>query len=181
MKVLLLLLIVGFGTDVLALFVLMGSRWAPWLMHFYIFVQMGITILIISIWQESRKVKNILKVLFGCYIVFWLYAKFTFEPLSGPYYLTGSISSVILALCAGYTLFIVIGDRVQPLLSDSRFWVLLSFVLYYICTLLPVALQSVLFSRSTNMLFLAWNITWVATIASNLIYTIGFLCPQTQT
>lgn len=181
MKILFLLLILGFAIDFLALFVFVGSRFAPWFTHFYVLIEMGIVMLIISSWQESKKVNRIFKVMIGLYVAFWFYAKLTFESLNESYHLTGSISSVLLALSAGYTLFIVIGDRLQPLFSDQRFWVLLSFVLYYTCTLMPIALQSLLFSHSREVLNLAWSITWVATIASNILYAIGFLCPQTQT
>ncbi len=180
MRFLIALLIVGFLTDFAMLYILKGSRFAPWLVHFYVLVELETVMLIISSWQESRKAKTFLKIMAMLYLVFWLYAKATFESFDGSYYLTGSISNVILALSAGYTFFIVIGNRLQPLLNNYRFWIVLSFVVYYICTLLPIALQSVLFSHSAQLLDLAWSITWIATIISNLILAKGFLCPQTQ-
>lgn len=181
MRFLFLLLVLGFSTDFLTSFVIRGSRYAPWLMHFYVLCELGLVMWIISFWQESQKARMLFRILAGLYFLFWLYAKLTFESLDGSYYLTGSVSNVILALSAGYTFFIIVGNRVQPLLNNYRFWVLLSFVVYYICTLLPIALQSVLFKHSAAMLNLAWSITWIATIISNTIFAKGFLCPQTQT
>jgi hypothetical protein len=137
--------------------------------------------LIISFWQETQNARWFFRIIAVFYLLFWSYAKLTFEPFNESYYLTGSVSNVMLALSAGYTFFIVIGNRVQPLLSNYRFWILLSFVLYYICTLLPIALQSVLLSHSAKMLSLAWSITWIASVISSLIFAKGFLCPQTQT
>ncbi len=180
MKILLSLLSIGFVADFLALFVYAGTHSAPWITHFYILVQLGISMVIISAWQESQKAKRIFWSLIGLYVIFWLYAKLSFEPLNGSFDITGSISAVILTLSAGYTLFIVIGNRLQPLLNNYRFWVLLAFVLYFICTLLPIALQTILFNRSTKMLVIAWSITWIATILSSVIYAKGFLCPQMQ-
>jgi hypothetical protein len=180
MRFLFLLLTVGFTTDLLNATIFLRTQYAPWLVHFYNLVELGMVMLIVSFWQESQKVKRLFQILTAAYVLFWLYAKFALESLDGSYYLTGSISAVILVLSAGYTFFLVIGNRVQPLLNDYRFWVLLSFVVYYICILLPIALQSVIFSRSKELLIIAWAITWIATIISNIIFAIGFLCPQTQ-
>jgi hypothetical protein len=180
MRLLLSLLMFGFAIDFLSSFVFYRTGFDAWLGHFYVLGEITIVMSIIAFWQEAQNSKRFFRILMGLYIVFWFYAKFSFESLNGPYYLTGSISSVILALSSGYTLFIVIADRVQPLFNNYRFWVLLSFVIYYICVLLPIALQSILLSHSTSALILAWSITWVAAILSNLLFAKGFLCPQTQ-
>ena len=113
------------------------------------------------------------------YILFWIYAKLTFEPLNGSYSITSSISRVILALSAGYTLFIVIGNRVQALSSNNRFWVLLSFVLFYLGTLIPVALIGIIFHHGETA-FSIGSINWALSIVTNILFTIGILCPQIQ-
>jgi hypothetical protein len=177
MKILLLLLLVGFVTDLLSVLFL-RSQFVPWLVQLYIPLEAGLVLLIISSWQTSQKLSKFLKLIIGFYIVFWFCAKITFESFNSTYYLTGTVSSVILTLTAGYTLFIVISERLQSLHRDKRFWVLLSFVLYYTGILLPVTLQSILVSYSKESFLIAWSITWILATFSHIFYTIAFLCPQ---
>lgn len=180
MKILLFLISIGFVTDIL-IWIFWGLRIAPWLVHIYVLIDTCLVLLIILHWQDSQKPKIFFNVVIGIYIIFWSCSSLTFTTFSGLYYFTGSISRAILSLCAGYTLFIVIGNRLQPLLTQPRFWVLLSFVLYFTGTLMPVALQEILFNRSKEVLYIAWSINWILAIISNILFTIGFLCPQTRT
>jgi hypothetical protein len=125
--------------------------------------------------------KRFFQALMLLYLLFWIIAKFTFEPLNGLYSVTASVSQVLLILGAGYTFFIVIGNRVQPLTKDYRFWVLLSFVIYYAGTLLIIALRGILLHYSIGILLLVASMDWSLKILFNILFTIGFLCPQTQT
>jgi hypothetical protein len=179
MKILLGLLLVGFVIDFLSLVLFLGFQSVPWLVQIYIPLEAALVLFIISSWQTSQKLNKLFKLAIGFYIVFWFCAKLTFESFKGTYYITGSVSSIILTLAAGYTLFIVISERLQSLRRDKRFWILLSFVLYYTGILLPVTLQSLLYSYSKESLIMAWSITWVLAIISHVFYFIAFLCPQT--
>jgi hypothetical protein len=136
---------------------------------------------IIYIWQESHWLKRFFQALMLVYILYWFIAKFTFEPLNGLYSITASTSQVLLTLGAGYTLFIVIGTRTYLLMNYHRFWVLLSFVIFYTGTLLTIALRGVLIHYSIETLFLAASIDWSLKILFNILVAIGFLCLQTQT
>ena len=118
------------------------------LVHLYYLIEYIFIMSIIAIWQESHKMKRLFQALMLIYILFWIIAKVTFEPLNGLYSVTASTSQVLLTLGAGYTLFIVIGNRMQPLISDYRFWVLLSFVIYYAGTLLIYCI-----TRNSHSLF----------------------------
>jgi hypothetical protein len=150
------------------------------LWHIFVLVEYIFLMSIIYFWQETQRMKNWFMTISWIYILFWFFAKFTFEPLSGLYSITASVSQVILALSAGYTLFAVIGNREQPLLSHSRFWVMFSFVFYYTGTLMPTALVGMLFKQPGEAPFPIWSINWILAIFSNILFTIGFLCPQTQ-
>jgi hypothetical protein len=141
----------------------------------YIFVMY-----IISSWQESQKMKRLFRVLLLLYALFWFCAKVTFEPINGLYSITSSVSQVVLVLSAGYTLFVVIENHVQPLLRNQLFWVLIAFVLNYTGTLIPTALAGVLFTQPGEALVLLYSINWVLVIFSNILCAIGILCPQTQ-
>jgi hypothetical protein len=180
-NILLLFLISTFAADFIAFMSFIKDyRINLILMHAYVFVEFLFIMFLISFWQESQSMKKIFRVIYFLYILFWVCAKFTFEPFSGIYSLTTTVSQVILALTAGYTLFVVIGNSTQPLFSIQRFWILLSFVLYYMGTLMFYALQGILVRYSREDIFLVASINWSLKIIFNILLTIGFLCPQTR-
>jgi hypothetical protein len=181
MKILLVLFIFGFATDMTVTWMPKDARWPYWLEHVYVLIELILVMVILISWQKSQYVGRLFQILIGLYILFWVFAKFTYEPFNTTFYLTGSMSSVVLALCAGYTFLLVIGDQVQTLFHDYRFWILLPFVLYFTGRLMPVALQIVLFHHSREDLYLVWSINWVIAIISNILFSIGFTCPQTRT
>jgi hypothetical protein len=135
---------------------------------------------IILFFQELKVMKRLFKLLLPAYLIFWLCAKFTVEPFNGLYSITVSASQVILALSAGYTLFIVIGNNMQSLLNHQRFWVLLSFVIYFIGTLIPLTLTGLLYYKLGESLLSLWLINLIVIIISNILFTISYLCPQTR-
>ncbi len=180
MKILVLFLIIALGIDIISAMFIRDYLIMLGLMHIYFLIEFLFVMYIISSWQESPKIKRLFQVLLLLYVLFWFCAKFTFEPFNGLYSITTSVSQVLLALSAGYTLFIVIGNRMQPLISHQRFWVLLSFVLFYAGTLAFYALQGILVHYSREDVFLAASINWSLKILFNILFTIGFLCPQTQ-
>jgi hypothetical protein len=180
MKILFYYLIAVFAADIFLMWFVKGRQLNLGLVHVYILVEYLFIMSIISNWQESSGMKKLFQGLMLLYLLFWFCAKVTFEPLNGLFSLTASVSQVILALSAGYTLFIVIGNRMHPLFSHQRFWVLLSFVIYYTGTLMLVALQGILVHFSVPDLFIAGYINWGLKILFNILFTIGFLCPQTQ-
>ena len=180
LKILVLYLTIGLTIDIVSMWFIADYWINLGLVHFYFLVEYIFVMSIIFSWQESLRMKRLFQALLLLYVLFWFCAKVTFEPFNGLYSLTASVSQVLLALSAGYTLFIVIGNRVQPLISHQRFWVLLSFVLYYAITLTFIALQGILVHYSTEDIFLAASIYWSPKILFNILLTIGFLCPQTQ-
>jgi hypothetical protein len=180
MKVVVLFLIIALTIDIIPMFLISDTKINLRLMHFYVFIEFLFVMYIVSFWQESQKMEKLFQVLLLLYVLFWFCAKFTFEPFNGLYSITTSVSQILLALGAGYTLFIVIGNRVQPLFSYQNFWVLLSFVIYYTGTLMLIALQGVLMNFSREEIFLAASINWSLKIIFNILITVGFLCPQTQ-
>ena len=181
MKILILYLMIGLAVDILSTWFIRDAWLDLGLWHAYIIIEYIFVMFIFIFLQEVHRVKRMFQVLLALYFLFWCCAKFTFEPFNGSYSITSSISRVILALSAGYTLFIVIGNRVQPLLSDHRFWVLLSFVFFYLGTLMPVALISIFFNQPGNASFSIASINWALSIAANILFTVGVLCPQTRT
>lgn len=181
LKLLLITLVVGFVTDCCTIWKQLDSYSLHLIAHFYVLIEFIAVMLIIYLWQESLHMKKIIKIASIIYITFWIFAKFTFESFDRMYSLTSSVSVVILILSAGYTLFIVLENKVQRLSHNNRFWIILSFILVFSGTLMPGAVQEILFTQSRQSLFIAWYVTWASTIIANILFTVGFLCPQKQT
>jgi len=180
MKILFYYLVVAFAADIFLMWFVRGHQLHLGLVHAYYLVEYLFIISVIIVWQESHRIKRLFQLVFLLYIFFWIIAKLTFEPLNGLYSVTASVSQVLLALGAGYTLFIVIGNRMQSLVHDYRFWVLLSFVVYYAGTILNVALRGILIHYSIEIFFIVSYLNWSLKIIFNVLFAIGFLCPQTR-
>jgi hypothetical protein len=180
MTILFFYIVTVFVGDNILMWFFQGQPFQLGLTHAYFLIEYIFVISVISTWQESHWMRKLFQGLIGLYTLFWIIAKSTFEPLSGLYSMTASISQVILALSAGYTLFIVVENRMQPLMHNYRFWALLSFVLYFAGTLLVIALRGILIHYSTEKYFLISSLEWSLKILFNILFAIGFLCPQTQ-
>jgi hypothetical protein len=181
MNILLYYLIFAFAADMCLTWFVRGYQFTLGLIHVYYLVEFMFIISIITVWQESRRMKKNFQLLILVYTLFWIIAKVTFEPMTGLFSVIASTSQVFLTLGAGYTLFVVIGNRVQSLLNYHRFWILLSFVIYYAGTLLVVASRGILLHYSAENILLVSSLDWSLKILFNILFTIGFLCPQTQT
>jgi len=180
MNIVLYYLIFAFAADMYLTWFVKGYQFTLGLYHVYYLVEYVFIISIISVWQESQRMKRFFQALVFLYILFWVFAKITFEPLTGLYSVIASTSQVLLTLGAGYTLFVVMGNREQPLMNKYHFWVLLSFVIYYAGTLLVIASRGILLHYSAENILLVSSLDWSLKICFNVLLTIGFLCPQTQ-
>jgi hypothetical protein len=147
-------------------------------LHIFILTEYILLMLVLYFWQTLISIKKVLLTLILLYIFFWVIAKFSFEPFNGLYSFSLSVSQGILALSAGYTLFVVTENRAEPLATNPRFWFLVSMVFYFIGTLIPTALVGVFFKERGQAPLFLWSVNWLVAIISNLLYTIGFLCPQ---
>jgi hypothetical protein len=181
MKILLYYLLFAFAADLSFTWFVKGYQFTLGLFHAYYLIEYIFIMSIITVWQESHRMKRFIQSLMLLYVLFWIIAKFTFEPLNGLYSVTASASQVLLTLGAGYTLFVVIGNRMQSFINYHRFWILLSFVIYYAGTLFVIALRGILLHYSIEKFLLVVSLDWSLKIIFNVLFAIGFLCPQTQT
>jgi hypothetical protein len=181
MKILFFYIFFAFIVDIYLAWFVRGHQLHLGIVHAYYIIECIFILTIITVWQETVRMKRLFQTLILLYILFWIIAKLTFEPLSGLYSITASASQVLLTLCAGYTLFVVVGNREQSLMNQYRFWVLLSIVIYYAGTLLTIALRGILIHYSTEKFLLFTSLDWSLKIIFNILFTVGFLCPQTRT
>jgi hypothetical protein len=149
--------------------------------HVYYLVENLLIMVIMYNWLESQNEKRLFQALILLYMPFWTIAKVTFEPLNGLYSYIGATSQILLTSCAEYTLFLVVRTQMQPIIKHDRFWVLLSFVIYYAGTLLITASRGILVYFPTQTLFIFASIDWSLKIIFNILLTVGFLCPRTRT
>jgi hypothetical protein len=179
LKLLVFYLIYGFIIAiVISLF--FGNKWIMMVLHISTLIEFVIMMLIIWTWQESKKMKRLLNIILLSYIPFWIFSKIVFEPISGLYPVSASIYQAILALSAGYTLFVVIENYTQSLLQYARFWILIALILNYTGTLLPTSLVGVIFTKPGEDVNLLYSINWILVIISNILFTIGLLCPPVR-
>jgi hypothetical protein len=181
MKILFLYLVFGLTADIYLMWFAKGRQLHLGLIHVYYLVEYLFIMAIIYNWQESLWMKRVIKVLILLYVLFWIIAKFTFEPMSGLFVYTATTSQVVLTLCAESTLIAVIGSRIQPIINLDRFWVLLSFVIYYAGTLLVIASREILIHYPAHTFFVFVSIDWSLKIVFNILFAVGFLCPRTRT
>ena len=78
------------------------------------------------------------------------------------------------------TLYNVIGNRIQSIFNLNQFWVLIAFIIYYTGTLLVIISRGVLLQYPREILFLVTSIDWSLKIFFNILFAVGFLCPQIQ-
>jgi hypothetical protein len=180
MKILFLYLVFAFTADIYLMWFVKGYQLNVELIHAYYLIENVFIMSIIITWQESHRIKRIFQALLLLYILFWIIAKVTFEPLSGLYTFTASTSQILMTIGAQITLLVIVGNRIQPIIKDYRFWVLLSFIIYYAGTLLIIASRGILIHYSVEILFLVNSIDWCLKIIFNILFAIGFLCPQTR-
>jgi hypothetical protein len=179
-KLVIYLLSFGFFIDLFSFWPIFGYKIIPLFSHVYVLIEFVIVLSIVYFWQHSKRVRKTIRLIMGAFPLFWIAAKLTFEPFNMPCIITSSVSAIVLILAAAYTLFIVFENSDGSLLKNQKFWILLSYIFYFSGSLLPSIFEGVLFGHSKEFLHMAWSITLFMAITSNVLFTIGFLCPQTQ-
>jgi glycosyltransferase involved in cell wall biosynthesis len=181
MKILFLYLVFNFAANIYLMWFARGRQVHIGFTHVYYLVEYLLIMIIMYNWLESRKEKRFFQALILFYILFWTIAKVTFEPLNGLYSYIGTISQILLTSCAEYTLFLVVRTQMQPIINLDRFWVLLSFVIYYAGTLFTIASRGILIHFPIKIFIIFASIDWSLKIIFDILFTIGFLCPRTRT
>jgi len=180
MKILFLYLVFALTADIYLLWFARGRQFIIGLIHIYYLVEYLLIMIIIYNWLESQKERRFFQALIFLYVLFWIIAKVTFEPLSGLYTFTASTSQILLTICAEYTLFLFVRSQIPPVIIIDRFWVLLSFVIFYAGTLFTIASRGILIHFPVKTLFIFATIDWSLKIIFNILFTVGFLCPRAQ-
>jgi hypothetical protein len=146
-----------------------------WLIQLYHVTAVIVTMLVLTGWQHPGRMRMVQQVSAALYTLFWVIAKFVFEPITGADQFTHTIASVIILCSSIICLFQIVNEVNTALLSDCRFWIAGGVMLYY-------AANVALFSGSGNLIQLSamdaaliWNIHWGVSILVNLLFARGFI------
>jgi hypothetical protein len=129
-------------------------------------------------WRTSRRNGVIILVNYLCFVVLWIIAKFTFEPILESDDITFTISSIIILATAMYTMIQLLRQENIVLKDDPRFWTSAAFIIYSTGTFLIFSMFAYLLHSSKDILFILYPINWILIIISHLFYARAFFCPQ---
>ncbi len=181
LKLFLLLVILSVSLDTLSIYQYFTSYSSPLIYQIFIPIELITIMYIISKWQLNIISSKIFVYLALFYLVFWFILKIFIEPFNSFSYLSSTISASIIILSSGYTLFIVLFNTKGKLITNSRFWFLVSFIIYYSGILFPLSLQSFFESFPKADFFKLWSLSWILNLLSSILFSVGFLCQRKQT
>lgn len=150
------------------------------LAHFYLLIEFLFFIWVCSLWVEKPE-RNVLRVLFILFIVFWIVSHLFFESFDSPAYYTSFLSKVLYSGICIMLLHKFSAASERTILLDPRFWILAGLLLFATGGIMFSFLRSIIDTLPLDGLLLAYSIHWIISIVTNLMYAIGFLCkPQLQ-
>ena len=147
-----------------------------WTSHVYIIIEYSFLLWIISSWQRSPKVKNILLASIAVFALFWICASMFLEHFDEPASYTNSLSRLVYCAVALYTLRHLALESAISLLKEPRFWIVSALLVSSSGDLMFYSLRGVMAGLSMEDLKLAFSIHWILAIISNLLYSQGYLC-----
>jgi hypothetical protein len=147
-----------------------------WLGHFYTLFEIIIVYMIFSSWMKKHQLRLIMALCVSAFVLFWIIAKFTFEPLSHFEGWTAPVSRIIQITFAVFILVDIVKESDVIWTSDPRIWVVAGFFIYATGSLFIFALFSKMLEISPDRLKLMWPLNWILMTISNLSYARAFLC-----
>jgi len=147
-----------------------------WVIHSYNLIEVPTMVWIYSMWFKSEKIKAIYVVLGIAFMLFWFFAKMTFEDLVTPSTYVGPTSRMILTFVSIHALYEVSKDIDTPLLQNHRFWIASGTILYMSGAVMFLALQGLFMELEREIILRIFYIYWIFIIFINLIYSGAFLC-----
>jgi hypothetical protein len=132
------------------------------------------------LWRPNRVYGFSLIVSFVCFIVFWIIAKFTFEPLTRGDDITSVVSAIIILIASMYIMIYLLKEITELWQNDPRFWVSAAFIIYSAGTFFLFFLFTYMLQFSREVLFIVYPINWVLIIISHILFARGILCKVPQ-
>ncbi len=155
-------------------FMLRGNN--LWVIHFYLPIEFGIWMIVLSSWQRSALLKKVLIYSVPIFALFSIINSIFFERLYDyPSHSLSLEATLFIGICA-YTIFILSRDGEKLLTSDGRFWILFGKLFSSLCTLIMWPLSNLLknIPNEFKLIYILFHLT--AMIIANFLYAGGILC-----
>ncbi len=176
------LLIVYFGFDLIAELVMayLGSQGMNnlWLVHVITIVQYCFLIAVFSLWQKNLTLKKILQASIPIIALMGIVSMLFFENIRHFNSYTKPVTSLMLVLASGYTLFELNNEKTASVFREPRFWIGSGTLFYFSSTLVLYSLSNVLLNFPPHVVRMIFACSIVINIITNIIYTQGFFMPN---
>jgi hypothetical protein len=149
---------------------------AMWISQLYTLIEFCIIAAVYFVETDKLSVKNAIKWSIYVFCVFWIIAKFSFEPMILYDNYTSPFAAVLLIVMATYKLIELLRESKNSVFKKSMFWISTGIVVYYVGTMPLFALANMLLTRPLDEFANFWRINWGLAIVSNLIYSKAFTC-----
>lgn len=124
----------------------------------------------------SKKYSNLLNwIIISGYLIFWLIAKFTFEPLVIVDNYSSSIARGIVVLVATYAFLMRAISSNRSLSKDPVFYAMIGILIYYGGSLFVEASSNLIFAQDLETANILWKIHTILHILFDISCVIAFL------
>lgn len=141
------------------------------LIHLYTLISYLLIALLFSYWHAARPARIMRLSIPLFFIIYVILFTLGYEELQLPSKYSLSIMSVLVAFIALYTIYATLGDQFDlPAYRNERFWVSFGAFINYPGNVLVYAAIPVFITLAL------WQIQWVLSIISNILYFGAYLC-----
>ncbi len=149
-----------------------------WLSHIFGVLEYALLAVVFAGWQRSSRMRTILRWSIPLYAAFWLVAVLTIEKLAGPDQYTSTVSGVIMTILGASTLVGLIKEEDVAFHLDAKFWISIGVLLDFAGNIMLSIFDSVILQMRIEEFLPFWKIHWGLSIATNLCFMGGLLCPR---
>ncbi len=128
--------------------------------------------------EEHNRWKKYYSLALVLFVLFWIYAKLTFEPLSSPAEYTHTLSVGILSFLALRSLVQILPNENIRLFGCYRFWVSLISLFYFFVSVVLNGYFNALTTMNIQQATKLWSVHWLISLSCKAIYSLAFLWPQ---
>ena len=148
-----------------------------WIVQINNLVEVIAFVAIYYIWKTSERNGKLLISSVGLFVILWIIAKFTFEPIYAPDEITWSLSRLIeMSFGVYFFLNILREENDIPWFNNPKLLVTSSFVIYSAGAFFLFSLFVPLLKYSVPLLKMIYHINWAISIIASACYVRAFYC-----
>jgi len=149
-----------------------------WMSHFYTLIEIVFVVFMYSSWMKKPQNRFMLSLCLLAFVLFWIVSKFTFESFAYRDGWTATISMILQIIISTFILVDVVRENDIIWTDDPRFWIATGIILYAAGSLFWFAFFNKMLQISPERFKQVYNLNWILSILSNLLYARGFLCKR---